>query len=239
MMDANLKSYYDYTVSPLGQVFYRTVWHQLGNPKGQAILDFGSGFGFTSNYLAKENRLTAVEPNSSMIELAEKTNGYKQVNADISALYDMSDESFDIIICHLVFEFADNVKQIMQQLLRLLKKDGTFSIVRHNRNGRIIQAVVQDNDIEEAKRLLKGEYSFSETFGDIRYYEDIDLLELSDNRLEIKQTYGVRALASLHDNETRNKNGWVESMSELEQVLTTREEFINTSYFKHLLLGIK
>ena len=56
----NISGYLDYIKTPWGRLFYRLVWHNLGF-KNRKILDFGSGFGVTSNHLAKFNDVTAVE----------------------------------------------------------------------------------------------------------------------------------------------------------------------------------
>lgn len=44
----NINGYLDYINVPWGRLFYRSVWHTLGF-KDKKILDFGSGFGVTSN----------------------------------------------------------------------------------------------------------------------------------------------------------------------------------------------
>lgn len=48
-------------------MFYRLVWNNL-QFKGKKILDFGSGFGVSSNHLAESNDVTAVEPNEEMLK---------------------------------------------------------------------------------------------------------------------------------------------------------------------------
>ncbi|MCL1862592.1 MAG: hypothetical protein FWF78_03385 [Defluviitaleaceae bacterium] len=48
--------------SPM-ELLYKLKWAQLEaniNLKGKKILDFGSGFGNTANYLAKHNDVTAI-----------------------------------------------------------------------------------------------------------------------------------------------------------------------------------
>ncbi|ONI44642.1 hypothetical protein AN641_06555 [Candidatus Epulonipiscioides gigas] len=234
-MNNDMKLYYDYTISPLGQLYYQTVWHQLSNIKHKKILDFGSGFAFNSNFLAKDNEVIALERDAEMIEIA-KNNGYCQIHGDLTALKDMEDETFDIIICHLVFEFADNAQEILCQLIRVLKKDGFISIVRHNRNGRIIQSIVQDYDLNEADKLLKGEYSYSSAFGDIKYYDNQDIINWSKNQLYIQTIYGVRALASLHPPEIQAKENWIQDMLKLELELLKNQDFIKIAYFNHLIL---
>ncbi|OON95857.1 MAG: hypothetical protein ATN32_06870 [Candidatus Epulonipiscium fishelsonii] len=235
-MDNNMKLYYEYTISPLGKLFYQTVWKQLGNIQNKKILDFGSGFGFTSNYLANNNYVTAIEPDPSMIEVAEKKYKYKQIQGGLSELKAIKDETFDMVICHLVLEFVLDQNQIISELLRVLKNDGILSIVRHNRAGRIVQAIVQDYDMTEVTNLLKGEPSYSSAFGDIKYYRNEDLLKWANNKAFFTEVYGVRAIASLHDAQIQKSEDWLDNMLWVESVLLERDEFIKIAYFNHLFI---
>ncbi len=235
-MNENMKPYYDYTISPLGKLFYRTVWKQLEHIKNKKILDFGSGFAFTANFLAKHNEVTAIELDQSMIEHSENTNNFEQIHGDLTSLKAMPDASFDVIICHLVFEFVDIQEEILAELIRVLKHDGLMSIVRHNRWGRIIQAIVQDANPSEARKLLEGAPSHSSAFGDIKYYEDSDLLNWAKQKLSIESIHGVRALASLHDGETQAQKGWLDDMFEIEDKILMHPEIVKIAYFNHLIL---
>ncbi len=238
-MDENMQAYYDYTVSPLGQVFYKTVWRQLEHIKGKKVLDFGSGFGFTADCLAKNNDVTAIETEQIMLDAAIKPSQFKQIHGDLNTVKTFPNGSFDVIICHLVFEFVDNAEEILQELMRVLKNNGTLSIIRHNRAGRIIQATVQDCDLTQAHKLLNGGYSFSSAFGNIKYYEDNDLLNWANQSLSIDAVYGVRALASLHDAKTQSQINWIDDMTALEWELLKNPHFIDIAYFKHLFLKLK
>ncbi len=235
-MDAGMKLYYDYAISPLGTLFYRTVWKQLEGVKGKTVLDFGSGFGFTTNFLAKNNIVTAVELDPAMIEVCDKTESYTQIQGGLEKIREMPDESFDFITCHLVFEFTENPKDMLKELVRVLKKGGQISIVRHNRAGRIIQAIVQDYDFAEVETLLGGGYSYSSAFGDIRYYDNKKLLEMADGSLEIEKVDGVRVLASLHDGSMQAKENWVEDMLNFELKLLENQDFVKVAYFNHVIL---
>ena len=62
-MDSNLKNYLENIKKPWGILFYKVIWEQLSSISNCKVLDFGSGFGFTSNYLAAKNKVTAIEPN--------------------------------------------------------------------------------------------------------------------------------------------------------------------------------
>ncbi len=238
-MNAEMKLYYDYTVSPLGKVFYQTVWKQLDFLQGHNILDFGSGFGFTADYLAQNNTVTAIEMDQSMIAAGKNTHNFKQICGDIKALKALPTASFDTVLCHLVFEFADNAEEILTELLRVLKAQGTLSVVRHNRAGRIIQAVVQQRDFLQAHELLQGEPSYSSAFGNICYYENEDLYALAKHSVEAQAVYGVRALASLHAAEVQEEASWLSEMLALEWELLKNPHFVSIAYFNHLLLKKK
>ncbi len=235
-MTNDMKLYYDYTVSPLGQVFYKTVWRQLESIQNKVVLDFGSGFGFTSNFLAKNNDVVAIEMDKTMIDTCTGENPFNQITGDLSALQHFERESFDVVVCHLVFEFVESPQTFLKELLRVLKKGGVISIVRHNREGRIIQSVVQDYDLLETKKLLQGAPSFSSAFGNINYYNNDDILAWSNNTLKTEKMYGVRALASLHNAEVQSKENWVGDMLEIEWELLQYQAFIDIAYFHHLIL---
>ncbi len=236
-MTNSMKFYYDYTISPLGQLFYKTVHRQLGDINNKKVLDFGSGFAFTSNFLAKNNDVTAVEYLQEMIDAAEQRHPFKQLNGDVTQLKQFDNESFDVIILHLVLEFIDEPQNIIDEIVRLLKKDGFVSVVRHNRAGRIIQSVVQDYDIEETRRLLKGSPSFSSAFGDINYYDNDALLQLSNNYLKINSVMGVRTIASLCTAEMMDREDWLTDMLEIEWELLKQQPFVENAYFNHLILA--
>lgn len=70
----NINGYLDYINAPWGRSFYRLVWHNL-KFSNKKILDFGSGFGVTSNYLAKFNDVTAVELNSGFLKYRMQKSG--------------------------------------------------------------------------------------------------------------------------------------------------------------------
>ncbi len=238
-MDYNMQQYYDYTVSPLGKLFYKTVWKHLEYIKNKKVLDFGSGFGFTAQQMAQANVVTALETDASMIAAGEKWPNFEQIHGDLESLKNMPDASFDVVLCHLVFEFVENAPEILHELLRVLKKGGTLSVVRHNKPGRIIQVVLQDYDVAEVQRLLQGGYAYSGAFGDIKYYDTEELLQWSQQSLSLEAVHGVRSLASLHTEQMREQEGWLENMFTIEWELLKNPIFVQIAYFNHLILTKK
>ena len=141
------------------RLFKKIVWVQIGDIEGKKILDFGSGEGITANYFAKKNDVTAIEPSEEMLSNAWKDYEYTQIVGDVNALSGISDETFDIIICHNVLEYIDDKEAVIKALARVLKKDGILSIAKHNRTGRVMQMAVLLDDFEKANALLDGENS--------------------------------------------------------------------------------
>ena len=126
----------------------RIVWKQLGDIRDKKILDFGSGIGITANYLAKHNDVTAIEPDEDSIKERWADNQYTQIVGSTEELHKLDNETFDMIICHNVLEYAEDRADIVKEFARILKPNGKISIVKHNRAGRVMQMVVLLNDFQ-------------------------------------------------------------------------------------------
>lgn len=199
------------------------------------VLDFGSGFGITSNYLAKRNEVLAIEPNEDMVNMREKENSYTQIVGGVEKFKNIDDKTFDIVICHNVLEYADEREEIIRELSRILKDRGKISIVKHNHEGRIMQKVVFENNIEEALLLLDGGDIEVMNFGKVNYYNNGDILQWSNN-LKIEKTYGVRTFWALQQsNEIKSELSWQENMFKVEIKVAEIEAYKNISFFNHII----
>ena len=118
------------------------IWNQIEELKGKTILDFGSGTGITADHFAANNQVTAIEPSKDMLANQVNANCYRQIIGSTDELKKLSSESFDYIFCHNVLEYANDRDIIVGEFYRLLKKNGKLSIVKHNRNGRVMQMVL-------------------------------------------------------------------------------------------------
>lgn len=193
----------------------RIVWKQLGDIQNKKILDFGSGIGVTANYLAEHNDVTAIEPDKESIEMRWTDKQYTQITGSTKELHKFADETFDMIICHNVLEYAEDREDIVNELARILKQDGKISIVKHNRAGRVMQMVVLLNDFEHAYSLLDGNDGMTSKYGAIRYYEDLDI-EKWCSKLIIKKTLGMRTFWDMQQNQEIHKDAvWQDKMVEI------------------------
>lgn len=237
-MNDDLVTYLENTKSPWGVLFYRVVWEQLSQITGSKILDFGSGFGITANHLAKNNDVTAIEPNANMVDMRICENDYKQIIGNIEQLKQQQDTSFDVVVCHNVLEYAKERKDILREFCRVLKPNGIISIVKHNHAGRIMQKVVFENNVDEAISILDGGTINVMNFGAINYYDTNDIKKwIGDVGVDIEKVLGVRTFWGLQqNNEIKYETTWQEKMFEIEVKVSCIEDYINISFYNHVLL---
>ena len=230
----HLYSYFNFVNKSWGRLFYMLTWKQLPELKGRKILDFGSGFGITAEYLAKNNEVIAIEPSKDMIRIGNKQNmSFQQINGGLEELKRFDDNTFDCIICYNVLEYVDDRNAILNEFSRILKVDGFISIVKHNKAGRIMEKAVFDYDIGAVKTLLNGQNNTSKKFGEIKAYQDNDLL-VGD--LQIDKCYGICTFSSLQSNKIKREKYWLDNMIDIEMSVSELEEFRNIAAFHHLIL---
>lgn len=110
------------------------------------------------NHYAIHHNVTAVEPDSKMYNLRIENNNYTLIKNGIDYLKSISDNSYDLVICHNVLEYAENKMDIINELIRVLKPKGRLSIVKHNLNGRIMANAVFGDNPKAALELLNNNY---------------------------------------------------------------------------------
>ena len=214
----------------------RVLWTQLGQIRNQRILDFGSGVGVTANHYAADNTVVAVEPSEESVQQRWDDHPYRQIIGGTDALWQMPDESFDVIFCHNVLEYAPDREEILREFYRLLKPKGVLSIVKHNRPGRVMQMVVLLNEFEKADALLDGEDGTAAAYGTIRYYEDDDITKRCEGFC-IKETYGIRTFWDLQQNQDCHKDpAWQEKMVAAELRVSQMQPYRDVAFFHHLIM---
>lgn len=214
----------------------RIVWQQLGDIKGKKILDYGSGIGVTANYLAENNDVTAIEPDEESVNARWADNQYRQIIGSADELRGFADETFDMIVCHNVLEYAADREEIVKEFARILKPAGKISIVKHNRAGRVMQMVVLLNDFEHAHSLLDGNDGMTSKYGAIRYYEDSDI-ENWCSKLKITKTLGMRTFWDMQQDQEIHKDAdWQDKMVEIELRVSDMDEYKDIAFFHHLTI---
>lgn len=223
-------------LQPWESLIKQIVWKQLGDIKDKKILDFGSGIGITANYLAENNDVIAIEPNEESVAMRWADNRYTQIVGSTDELRKFTDETFDMIICHNVLEYADDREDIVNEFARILKRDGKISIVKHNRAGRVMQMVVLLNDFERAHSLLDGNDGMASKYGAIRYYEESDI-EKWCSELNVIKTFGMRTFWDMQQNQEIHKDAdWQDKMIDIEMRVSDMDGYKDIAFFHHLMI---
>lgn len=217
------------------QLQKKLTWEQLGQFSGKEILEFGCGNGVMGAHYAKENTVVGIEPDEQIL----RENPYEdveQICGGIKTLSEYEDESFDVILCHNVLEYASERAEIMKEFQRLLRSNGLVSVLKHNKPGRVMQMAVLLNNFDHAHDLLDGKNGVASQYGEISYYENADLLKWAP-KLRIEKVLGMRTFWDLQQNqEIQAEEDWQREMMKLEQRVSDMEEFRNIAFFHHVLL---
>ena len=231
----DIQQYKQMLEQPWGKIQYEITFAQLEHIKGKKILDFGSGFGLVSQFLAQNNEVVAIEPQEEML-FAYSNHRYEKILGSLEQVKKFESETFDIVLCHNVLEYIDKDCRVnyLSELKRVLKQAGKLSIIKHNQVGKIMQAVVFSNDVDQALELLKGNEFRSVSFNSGTTYTIDELLEMSKMKLENYQA--IRTFYSLQMNEVKTKDNWLEKITEMELAVCDLYPYKDISFLQHVWL---
>ena len=235
-MGKGLTDYRAYLNTPWGKLFYRIALAQLGELRGKRILDFGSGFGITSDALAASNDVTAIEPNGEMADGASRVNMYRQIVGGAEKLASEKDGSYDVILCHNVLEYVEDRAAVMREFSRLISPDGSVSVIKHNHAGKVMQTAILANDLAGARALLDGADAESNCFGRIGVYGDGEVEAWSDGALRIADRMGIRIFFGLQPNEVKTGQDWSDEAFALEMSACRMSPYYDVAFYHHIIM---
>ncbi|WP_227938088.1 class I SAM-dependent methyltransferase [Alkalihalobacillus deserti] len=128
-------SYYDLMMDLLERKLINS-WRKdlLQHAKGM-VLEIGSGTGINFPIYRECIEVIAVEPNHYMIQRAERRRNLAQVPIKIiekkAEAIPFPDEYFDTIVITLVLCSVDNQEQVLREMKRVLKPNGTILVLEH------------------------------------------------------------------------------------------------------------
>ena len=231
----NIQQYKQMLEQPWGKIQYEFTFAQLAHLKNKKILDFGSGLGLVSQFLGENNEVVAIEPEKEML-FAYPNHTYKKILGSLEQVEKFESEYFDIVLCHNVLEYIEenNRENYLSELKRVLKQDGKLSIIKHNQVGKIMQAVVFSNDVDQALELLKGNEFRSVSFNSGTTYTIDKLLEMS--KMKLVKYQAIRTFYSLQMNEVKTKDNWLKKMTEMELAVCDLFPYKDISFLQHVWL---
>jgi len=235
------KDYTKLVNEPWGRMFYDLLFVQLNLPQlpKLKILDFGSGLGITANYYAAWHEVTAVEPNNELIDNGFTENEYELIRGSIENLTEFNDNFFDVVFCHNVLEYIEEKEPVIAELVRVLKPGGLFSLVKHNRIGRVFHSAVFWNDPKKAMFLIENNSNDKSNYLGTQYiYSNEDASDMTGKYGgTISKILGMRAFYALgQDNAVKYDDEWYQNMLTLETRAAEIDEYKNAAFFNHLLI---
>ena len=231
----DIQQYKQMLEQPWGKIQYEITFAQLVHLKNKKILDFGSGLGLVSQFLGENNEVVAIEPEKEML-FAYPNHTYEKILGSLEQVEKFESESFDIVLCHNVLEYIEenNRENYLSELKRVLKQDGKLSIIKHNQVGKIMQAVVFSNDVDQALDLLKGNEFRSVSFNSGTTYTIDKLLEMS--KMKLVKYQAIRTFYSLQMNEVKTQDNWLKKMTEMELSVCDLYPYKDISFLQHVWL---
>ena len=232
-----IKDYRNMVEQPWGRMFYDLIFRQLSitNDKRAKILDFGAGFCITADHYAQNHDVTALEPNKEMYDLRIEGGDYTLIPEGLEYLLGIEDNSFDVVICHNVLEYVDDIETVVKHLVRVLKPGGILSIIKHNELGKVFAYAVLNDNPKAALDVLSN-YTEDSVFGNRNVYSKEYLVDFIGNEADLKDVYGIRTFFGLSsNNDIKFSEEWYENMLELETKAGAVDEYKQVAFYNHLI----
>lgn len=127
---ANLAdSYENWYETPLGAFVIGEEEKALRDllPMGEKFLEVGAGTGW---WLRKFEypRIVAVEPSPRMLEIGKKNVPWARWICARGEELPLENESFDVVLLFTVLEFVQDVRKVLNESMRVLKKNGALIV---------------------------------------------------------------------------------------------------------------
>ena len=212
------------------------------------ILDAGGGNGLDSLALARMNhQVDIVDTSQKMLDDAKANAALAGVSGRLDThsidilniARKFSKDEFDMILCHNVAQFYEDIEPLLDALLGVLKPGGILSLIVPNQYSLPYQAAFLNGDLDEAFELLDQKQQYNSIFGvdvhEFRADELIDWVEQKGCRVE--KHYGIRCMYNYWGtNEEKEDVEVYEKLKKLEFSLTDREPYKHTARLFQLII---
>ena len=244
--DAALPSWKADQQQPWNRFGYELVEHNLKkhipvDSRPLHILDAGGGNGVDSLRLARMNhRIDLVDISRPMLDdartnaaLAGVTDRLHTHALDIHKVGEhFAENEFDIVLCHNVIQFVDNVKPLLQALHRVLKPGGFLSLISTNQYSLPYQAAFLEQDLAKAQQLLEPADQYNAVFDiDAHEYRPDEVMDwLCGIGFNLEKQYGIRCLFNYWGtNALKEDSAIYAQLKQLEMELTERYPYMLTA----------
>jgi S-adenosylmethionine-dependent methyltransferase len=237
VFDQNIERWNQEQSQPWQMLKYKLVRAHIMKHLGQGqqhILDAGGGNGADSIPFAEQgHRVEIVDYSKEMLAAAERHAASAEVQdrvalhhgdvRDVPRLF--PEEQFDLVLCHNVIQYVDDVPGLLSGLAGSLKAGGLISIVNINRYSIPYRIAFPRGDLAEALAQLDNRrvkaFLFDVTMTGYSANEVIGML--GSVGCAVEQDYGIRCVCDYWgDNELKSDPAVFKQLEELEFALADR-----------------
>ena len=151
-----------------------------GIKKGNTVLDYGCGPGYTTVIASKiagpNGMVYALDIHPLSIKIIEKKikkNSLENVKTMLAGTRKLEDECIDVVLLFNVIFMVNNKKKIIDELYRILKKDGTISVVNSGLASKFNKKQVSEENLTQMfcgknkfflSQKIRNNYNFKKQF---------------------------------------------------------------------------
>jgi len=233
--------------SAKGEVRLAIVWQhlldtcpQLLEGKPLRILDAGCGLGQMALKLAELGHTVVLADASEKMVAASRQLFAQEMpeclpqmlHAPVQMLSVESVGQFDLVLFHAVLEWLAEPKETLQQLLTLIKSEGTLSLMFYNRDALIFRNLIRGNWRKAESDQLQGEA------GGLTPYHPLTLEEvqgwLATWQFEVLSRAGVRVIYDYMDRKMRESRA-TEEVVRIEMKYARQEPYLHMGRYLHVI----
>jgi S-adenosylmethionine-dependent methyltransferase len=238
IFDNSISQWVEEQQQPWGRLKYKLIHANLSKHLAQEgplrVLDAGGGNGLDTLFLAEQGHVVdLVDYSQEMLEHAAQRAaevGLEQQiqihEADLAELPNLfGGIQFDVVLCHHVVQYVEDVRSLLESLVALLKPGGILSLVTINRYSIPYHAAFLRRDLTEALALVGARtvrtYIFDAEMTTYSAEEIADML--MGQGCAIEGDYGIRCICDYWgNNELKSDPAILEQIERLEFALTDK-----------------
>jgi S-adenosylmethionine-dependent methyltransferase len=248
--EKKLVFYKEHQNAPWGKLLYTITSANLKrhiNGKTLSILDAGGGNGLEAITLAQQGHKVVLLDHSAEMLSEARTNAQNHhlaeaiefCQGDVSSIPRLFPKAkFDIVLCHSVLQYVDNLDTALQALSYATRPQGYISIVCINRYSESYRLALQELDLQAAYSALDAEIIVSKIFdAPMKAYAAEDLrMPLQKAGCSIVGQYGIRCVNDyIPNNDIKSDPTFFAELEKLEYAMSDKFPYYLVARFFHIV----
>lgn len=237
LFDAKLPVFRENQNAPWGRLRYSIAFANVGRHLDRQplqVLDAGGGNGLDAiPFTAQGHTVTVLDYSTEMLaearRNAEANNAVEQMTFCHADLKDVSmlfpEAQFDLILCHNVLQYVDDVIGALDVLCRALRPGGLISLICVNRYSESYRLAFMQMDLEAARAHLDATTIMTNIFGvPVHVYSGEELGQsLQQAGCSILGQYGLLCVCGyIPNNDIKYDPNFFTRLESLERTLTDK-----------------